>query len=89
MGFWDVIGKGVEAFGTALAHQQAVDDLMRMSESAGMVHLGVLVPSVVEGDWMSEFSSKLRICERDESQSEEYRQKARTFRVHASFLADR
>ena len=50
MGFWDVIGKGVEVFGIALAHQQAVDDLMRMSESAGMVHLGVLVPSVVEGD---------------------------------------
>jgi hypothetical protein len=89
MGFWDVIGKGVEVFGIALAHQQAVDDLMRMSESAGMVHLGVLVPSVVEGDWMSEFRTRLRNCEQDESESEEYRQKARTFRVHASYLAER
>jgi hypothetical protein len=91
--FWnslgDAIGKGLEVVGTALAHQKAVEELMEMSEASGMVHLSVLVPAVVEDDWMDEFMGRLRTCERDESESSEYRQKAKTFRIHAGYLADR
>jgi hypothetical protein len=89
MGIWDKVGKVTNALATAADRMTAVNNLMEMSESAGMTHLGVLVPRTVDEGWFDGLISMLRTRENDTSVDHETRQKAKTFRVHAEGIARR
>ncbi|HEX3791013.1 MAG TPA: hypothetical protein VHW44_24330 [Pseudonocardiaceae bacterium] len=81
MGFWDAVKKGAEILGEGLSHQQTTMDLMEMSEAAGMIHLGVLVPRIIGEDWMDEFIVRLNNVSGDDER------KAKSFRIHAEAIA--
>jgi hypothetical protein len=90
VGIWDFLGKTVETMGTIAIRHQVAKDLMDMSEASGMVHLGVLVPQIVEEDWMGEFILRLEQFEDglyDATPADQ--EKAKNFRVHAQLLAAR
>jgi hypothetical protein len=94
-GFWDGVGRALGAGAKGIWLHQQIDELMDMSESAGMIHLGVWLPQVAKGEDDDDAVGRdlpsvdyiiQNLRNREDDEDPEIAQKTKTFRVHATAI---